>query len=230
MAFPLFRAVSVNSESSFTSPTISAPLPTNTTVNDGMIIHYGSAFLAGGGAPPTHTTPSGWTAIATGTYNNGVLESRVTFYTRIAQAGDGAVTLTSSANAAHVFQRLSYYAPDIANWFSGITVLTGLTASSVNHTMPSVTTTKRRQMVLYFLGNTLTSTTFADASASLTERQDSFSSATYEFEALAVGAVGTKQIDTSSADQVFYGVVVLNGMDSIALPSPGKRMSNFIAL
>lgn len=210
MTFPSFRSFTNASDVTFAVNTISATLPTGTAVGDGMLIFYDSAFAAGSGAP-THTTPSGWNVVATGTYAGAVLDGRCTIYERITQSGDGAVTLTSSGNSAQLYSRLSYQFPHPTAWNSGITALFGLTASGTSHTMPSITTTQNRQMVLYKVTNTSVGGTFTDGSSSLTERLDQNGAAVYEIEAVTAGAVGTKAINSSVTDQIFYAVAVFNG-------------------
>lgn len=176
-----------------------------------MIIVYDSAFLAGGGAP-THTTPSGWTSVGTSTYNNGTLEGRKTFYARVAGASEGAVTLTSSGNAAHVYSRLSYQHPDVLNFVSTVTPLFGLLASTSSPVFPSITTNVDRQLVVYQMGATIAGgITFTPASSGLTERADANSTCVYELQTTAAGAQGTKTISASISDPFFYGVAVFNG-------------------
>ncbi len=178
-----------------------------------MIIIYDSAFLTGGGAP-THTTPAGWTLVGSGTYTGSVLDGRKSIFAKVAGGSEGTVTLTSSAACAHGYSRLSYTGAHPAEWPSGITALFGLTATGTTHTMPSITTTRRRQMVVYQLAASSTGgVTFADGSSSLTERIDDSanSHATYDIVVDAIGAVGTKNITSSASDACFYGVAAFNG-------------------
>ena len=209
MADLAYRSNSTGGDSSFTTATISATVPTGTAAGDGMIIVYDSAFLAGGGAP-THTTPSGWTAMGTGTYNNGVLEGRKTFYSLVAGTIQ-AETLTSSGNAAHVYCRLSYQNPDPTTFASTVVELFGLLASTSSPVFPTITTNGDRQLILYTIGATLVGgITYTPASSGLTERSDANTLGVYELQATTIAAQGTKTISSSSADQFFYGIAVFN--------------------
>ena len=195
MADLTFRSAAVTSDSSFASATISMSLPAGTALGDLQIIWYGSAAIAPTAAP-THTTPSGWSLAGTATFSegSGSLNARLSLYYKIAGGSEGAETLTSSANCAHVAQRLSYQNPDTLNPFEQVVFGTFAGTTAVTS---SITTSLARELVMtaVFAGTVVTWT----APAGMTERTDNTSGEVADVLQAAAGASGAKTATASAS-------------------------------
>ena len=204
MANLAFRSAASDGDSSFSSTTDIATVPSGAAQNDLEQIWYSSAAIAPAAAP-THTTPSGWTAAGTTVANgvaSGALNVRLTLYYRIAPSTPANATLTSSAAAAHAWTRLAHDNPDTAAPFGQVAFGTFTGTSVVAST---ITTTKANALLGMYVAQGAAQA-LAPASG-LTERSDNATQGIEFADVIqaAAGATGTKTATAPSSTDGVWG-------------------------
>lgn len=204
MANLTFRAVTNGYDSSQTTGTISATVPTGTTLNDLEIIWFQSGILSPAAAP-THTTPAGWTlgGTSTGSLAAGVVNVRLSLFYRLAPSTPAAASLVASANSILEYTREAYSDPDTTTPFGQVTFGTGANATSV--TVTAMTTARANSLIDLFIAQGVAQSCTPDAS--MTERADN---ATGGFSVAstvqaAQGTTGTKTSTFPTAADSVWG-------------------------
>lgn len=191
MATLSFRSLSIGTDTSITSATDTADLPTGALQDDLGLIIYVSYFASGGN--PVHTTPSGWTARYTQTFSiAGVFPARVTIYDRILPASPGAVTLTSDTAAGHGWRYWVYDNPNTASYYDTSTERTVTASTNFNPT--AVTTAETNELLVGITLITSGASTFTFSP--MTERDDTGGVGIGDRLLAAAGGSGT---DTNTA-------------------------------
>lgn len=219
MANLSFRSLSIGTDTSITSATDTADLPTGALEDDLGLILYVSYFSSGGN--PVHTTPSGWTARYTQTFSiSGVFPARVTIYDQILPASPGGVTLTSDAAAGHGWRYWVYDNPNTSSHFDTSTERTVTTSTNFNPT--AVTTAEDNELLV---GITLASAgTQTFTFSPMTERDDTGGVGIADRILATAGGSGT---DTNTASASGSGFSWLLAYKSEAAATPTLDQSHF---
>lgn len=218
MANFAYRSAVQVDDSSGSSATANATLPSGTTSGDGQIIGYMSGVVTGGGAP-THTTPSGWTLVGSSTFTNiSGLDGRFSLYAKVAGGSEGTVTLTSNKNAFHTVRRLTYQNAHATDFVSGISPTFATTASGTSHAVASITPGRDNGMAWYMLVG-LTAVATWTAASGTTERTDQQSTCTDDLIQTTAGATGSKTFTCSATNRCATVVAVFYSSSSLNVQS-----------
>lgn len=218
MANFAYRSAVQVDDSSGSSATANATLPSGTTSGDGQIIGYMSGVVTGGGAP-THTTPSGWTLVGSSTFTNiSGLDGRFSLFAKVAGGSEGTVTLTSNKNCFHTVRRLTYQNANATDFVSGISPTFATTASSTSHAVASVTPGRANAMAWYMLVGLSAVATWTAASGT-TERTDQQSTCTDDLIQTTAGATGSKTFTCSATNRCATVVAVFYSSSSLNIQS-----------
>lgn len=210
----LFRSQTNGNDSSFTVSSVSATLPTGTTVGDLMVIWVSAGALSPTAAP-TVSTPSGWTSAGSGTASivSGAVNIRIHCFYKIATASEGSETLSAGANSAFGWGRLSYQNPDATTPFGQVTF--GSAAASTSAVLTGITTGAANAMLLTFLTQGVAQN--AAPPASMTERIDNASAGfevADEIKATA-GATGTRTFTLPTSSDHAWGFAEFRSSNAV---------------
>lgn len=195
MANLSFRSFSTGNDNTFGNATISAALPTGAVQDDLGVIFYVSFQ---GSSPPTHTTPSGWSArdTQTGLLLGGVYHYRVTIYDRILPSSPGATTLTSGGTCAHAYRYYAFDNPNTSGHFDTFTVRA--VSASTNFDPTTLTTAEANEMLLAIAFDA-SNANAAFSSSQFTEHDDAAGLYAGSLIQASAGGSGSNAITASAA-------------------------------
>jgi hypothetical protein len=133
----------------------------------------------------------------------GLINGRVTLFYRIEPSSPGSATLTSSANSAHAWTRVTHDNPDTAAPFGQVS-FNSWTGTSV--VASSITTTKDNALVAMYVAQGVAQACTPDAS--LTERSDNATYGVEEADAIqaTAGATGSKTATVPASTDGMWGL------------------------
>jgi hypothetical protein len=169
MADIAFRSLSTGTDSSFSSASTTATLPTGALQADlGFIVYV--SYITSASPSPTHTTPSGWVQRESDAFLiAGSFAARISIYDRILPSSPSGVTLTSSTNVGHGWRFIAYDNPNTSSHLD-VKTRRAVTSAGTNFDPTGLTTAEANELLIGVALDNLASRTFT--SSLLTERDD----------------------------------------------------------